>query len=208
MGEKYYSIVREGKKMNVIFWDTETNGLKEYHSVLSISAIKYSFIIDGQNIESNKKEQYERFYFRKPDEKIGEEAIAVNGLTDEVISKRRNGVDYPEHFHNDIIPFRRFCTDTKHFVGHNIYYDKQYINFWLPNIFCTMIANTKIIGLKKANGKSKYPSLEETAKFYGIETDKKELHGSMYDSYITYLIFLKMFENDRVKDKVMSFLGK
>jgi DNA polymerase-3 subunit epsilon len=135
--------------MNVIFWDTETNGLKEYHSVLSISAIKYSFIIEGQNIESNKIEQYERFYFRKPDEKIGEEAIAVNGLTDEVISKRRNGVDYPEHFHNDIMPFRKFCTDTMHFVGHNIYYDKQYINFWLPNMFCTMISNTKIIGLKK-----------------------------------------------------------
>jgi len=78
--------------MNVIFWDTETNGLKEYHSVLSISAIKYSFIIEGLNIESNKIEQYERFYFRKPGEKIGEKAIAINGLTDEVISKRRNGL--------------------------------------------------------------------------------------------------------------------
>jgi len=194
--------------MNVIFWDTETNGLKEYHSVLSISAIKYSFIIKGQNIESNKIDQYERFYFRKPGEEIGEEAIAINGLTDEVIIKRRNGVDYPEHFHNDIMPFRKFCTDTKHFVGHNIYYDKQYVDFWLPNMFCTMIANTKIIGLKKADGKPKYPSLEETAKFYGIETVKKELHGSMYDSYITYQIFCKMLENERVMYKSLAFLNK
>jgi DNA polymerase III subunit epsilon len=194
--------------VDVIFLDTETNGLEEYHSVLSISAIKYSFIIEGQNIESNKIEQYERFYFRKPGERIGKEAIAVNGLTDEVISKRRNGFDYPEHFHNDITSFHEFCADTRHFVGHNIYYDKQYIDFWLPNMFCTMKANIKIVGLKRPDGKPKYPSLIETARFYGIETNKKELHGSMYDSYITYLIFCKMFENDRVKDKVMSFLGK
>jgi len=194
--------------MNVIFWDTETNGLEKHHSVLSISAIKYSFVIDGQNIESNKIDQYERFYFRKPDEKIGEDAIAVNGLTDEVISKRRNGSDYPEHFHNDITPFRMFCSDTRHFVGHNIFYDKQYINFWLPNMFCTMRTNTYIIGLKRENGEPKFPSLEETARFYGVVTNEKELHGSMYDSYITYLIFLKMFENDRVKDKIVSFLGK
>jgi len=110
---------------------------------LIYSNIKYSFIIEGLNIESNKIEQYERFYFRKPGEKIGEKAIVINGLTDEVISKRRNGFDYPEHFHNDITPFRKFCADTRHFVGHNIYYDKQYINFWLPNMFCTMKTNIK-----------------------------------------------------------------
>ena len=194
--------------MNVIFWDTETNGLEKYHSVLSISAIKYSFIIDSNNIESKKIDEYERFYFRKPDEKIGEEAIAVNGLTDEVISKRRNGVDYPEHFYNDITSFRVFCGDTRHFVGHNIFYDKQYIDFWLPNMFCTMRANISIVGLKKKNGKPKFPSLEETAYFYGIETDKKELHGSMYDSFITYQVFNKMLKNEKASKIVHDFLNK
>ena len=117
--------------MNVIFWDTETNGLKKYHSVLSISAIKYSFSIKEENVTSVNVDQYERFYFRKPGEKLGEEAISVNGLTDEVIKKRRNNADYPEQFCNDISDFRLFCSDTRHFVGHNIFYDKQYINFWL-----------------------------------------------------------------------------
>jgi DNA polymerase-3 subunit epsilon len=194
--------------MNVIFWDVETNGLEKYHSVLSISAIKVAFSIEGEKIDSSIIERYERFYFRKPGEEVGKEAIAVNGLTDETIRKHRTGVDYPEHFCNDIEPFRLFCSDTRHFVGHNIFYDKQYINFWLHNVFCTMKENTGIIGLKRRNGKLKFPSLGETAKFYGIEINKNELHGSMYDSYTTYLVFNKMLDNEKAKGKVIGFLRK
>ena len=194
--------------MNVIFWDTETNGLKAYHSVLSISAIKFSLFIEGEKINGNIMERYERFYFRKPGEALGEEAIGVNGLTDEVLRERRKGVEYPENFCDDIESFRLFCSDTRHFVGHNIYYDKQYINFWLPNVFCTMRENTAIIGLRRANGRLKYPSLGETARFYGIETDNDQLHGSMYDSYVTYQVFGKMLGNEKGKIKVRAFLGK
>jgi len=194
--------------MNVVFWDTETNGLMKYHSVLSISAIKCSFIIEDGKINSDIIERYERFYFRKPGEKIGKEAIAVNGLTDAIIKKRRGGADYPENFCDDIDSFRLFCSDTKHFAGHNIFYDKQYINFWLPNTFCTMMSNNKIINLKKSSGGLKFPSLKETAEFYKIEIDKNELHGSMYDSFVTYQIFLKMLEHDKAKDKTLEFLNK
>jgi DNA polymerase-3 subunit epsilon len=194
--------------MNVIFWDTETNGLKECHSVLSISAIKCVFAIDDQNIDSNIVERYERFYFRKAGEKMGEQAVKVNGLTDEIIRNRRNGSGYPENFCDDINSFRLFCGDTRHFVGHNIFYDKKYIDFWLPNMFCTMKSNTGILGLRRSNGKLKYPSLEETAKFYRIETDKNELHGSMYDSYITYQVFLKMLGNEKTCGKIKEFLNK
>jgi DNA polymerase III epsilon subunit-like protein len=196
------------KIMNVIFWDTETNGLKEYHSVLSISAIKCSFVIDGQSIESNIVERYERFYFRKHGEKIGEKAVAINGLTDEIIRKNRSGADYPENFCDDINSFQLFCGNARHFVGHNIFYDKQYIDFRLPNMFCTMKNNTAILGLKRQGGKPKDPSLGETAKFYGIETDKNELHGSMYDSLITYQIFLKMLGNEKTCAKIKEFLYK
>jgi DNA polymerase-3 subunit epsilon len=194
--------------MNVIFWDTETNGLEKYHSVLSISAIKCSFEIGKQKIESNIIERYERFYYRKTGEELGERAIAVNGLTDEIIRKRRNGAGYPENFSSDTNSFRLFCSDTRHYAGHNIFYDKQYIDFWLPNMFCTMKTNIDILRLKKSNGRPKYPSLNETAKFYGIKIDKNELHGSMYDSFITYQVFTKMLENEKAKDKVYAFLNK
>ena len=196
------------KTMNIIFWDTETNGLEKHHSVLSISAIKCSLIIEGEEAKSSIIERYERFYFRKPGEEIGEKAIEVNGLTDEVIAERRGGAEYSDNFCNDIKPFRQFCSDTKHFVGHNIFFDTKYIDFWLSNTFCTMVTNTSIIGLKKRNGKLKFPSLGETAKFYGVELDKDELHGSMYDSFITYQVFLKMIEHDKAKNKVYAFLNK
>jgi DNA polymerase III epsilon subunit-like protein len=64
------------------------------------------------------------------------------------------------------------------------------------------------MGLKKSNGKPKYPSLGETARFYGVETDKTKLHGSMYDSYITYLVFKKMLENEKTRDIVLGFLRR
>ena len=194
--------------MNIIFWDTETNGLEKHHSVLSISALKCFFIVEDQKMSSTIIERYERFYFRKPGEAIGEEAIAVNGLTDDIIASQRNGADYPENFCNDIEPFRLFCGDTRHFVGHNIFYDKQYINFWLPNMFCTMKSNIAILRLKRSNGKIKYPSLAETAKFYGVEANADKLHGSMYDSYIAYQVFVKMLETEKGKSKVNPFLEK
>jgi len=193
--------------MKVIFWDTETNGLEARHSVLSISAIKLSLAIEGEKIDGDIMERYERFYFRKPGEALGEEAVGVNGLTDDVLRERRNGVDYPENFCDDIEPFRLFCSDTRHFVGHNIYYDKQYINFWLPSMFCTMRSNTDIIGLKRANGNPKYPSLREAARFYGVETDDDQLHGSMYDSLVTYRVFCKMLGNEKGEGRVRAFLG-
>jgi len=194
--------------LNVIFWDTETNGLEKTNSVLSISAIKSSFIIDGPSIVSSIVERYERFYFRKSGEALGQKAIKINGLTDEIIKQRRSDAEYPDYFGSDIRAFRLFCEDTKHFVGHNIFYDMQYLNFSLPLIFCTMKANTKIIGLKRKNGQLKFPSLEETAHFYGIELDKNEMHGSMYDSLVTYQIFGKMLEYAKTRELVLGFLKK
>ena len=194
--------------MNVIFWDTETNGLEKTNSVLSISAIKCSFGTEGQRITHSIAERYERFYFRKPGEKLGEDAVKVNGLTDEIIAQHRKNVDYPDHFCNDIEAFRLFCEETWHFVGHNISYDIQYLTFNLPYKLCTMKANTSILGLKRKNGQLKYPTLEETANFYGIKFDSNELHGSMYDSFVTYQIFCKMLENAKTREMVLNFLSR
>ena len=197
-----------GSGLNVIFWDTETNGLENTNSVLSISAIKCSFIIEGQSITSNIVERYERFYFRKPGERLGLDAIKINGLTDEIIKQRRGHAEYPDNFCNDLEAFCLFCEDAQHFVGHNIFFDMQYLDFRLPFIFCTMKANTKIIGLRRKNGQLKYPSLGETANFYGIEIDKNELHSSMNDSFVTYQIFCKMLEHEKSRKIALDFLAR
>ena len=57
--------------MNVIFWDTETNGLEKTNSVLSVSAIKCSFIIKDEGVSSSILERFERYYYRQPGEKPG-----------------------------------------------------------------------------------------------------------------------------------------
>jgi len=193
--------------MNVIFWDTETNGLEKHHSVLSISAVKCVFDIENDKVDSKIIDHYERFYYRKANESIGAKAIDINGLTDDVIKVKRKNATYPEYFCNDITSFKLFCSDTTHFVGHNIFYDKQYINFWLPNMFCTMKSNIKILNLKRQCRKLKFPSLEETAKYYDIKIDENELHNSMYDSYITYQIFCKMIIDENTSKKVTDFLN-
>jgi DNA polymerase-3 subunit epsilon len=194
--------------MNVILWDTETNGLEKHNSVLSISAIKCAYTINGESIGSKIIDRYERFYFRKSGEPLGEEAIDVNGLSDEIIKEKRKGANYPENFCNDISSFQSFCADTRHFVGHNIFYDTQYINFWLTNTFCTMRYNTHILKLKGKSGRRKWPSLEETAKYYGVDIDKNQAHGSMYDSYITYQVLNKMLEHEKAREKVVGFLER
>jgi DNA polymerase III epsilon subunit-like protein len=151
---------------------------------------------------------YERFYFRNPGEQAGTEALEVNGLTDDVIRSKRGDAVYPLHFKDDIESFKSFCRDTRHFAGHNIRYDLQYIDFRLPNIFCTMNENTKIVKARRRNGRLKYPSLSETIRFYGISSDSSMLHGSLYDSMMVYEVFKKMLETAAIKKKVLLFLEK
>ena len=71
---------------NIVFFDVETNG-KVGSSVLSISAIKVNF--NGEIQKWEKVGEYDRFYFRNPGEAINMGAINVNGLTDDVLEKKR-----------------------------------------------------------------------------------------------------------------------
>jgi DNA polymerase III epsilon subunit-like protein len=199
--------LKQGMQKNVIFWDTETNGLYARNSVLSISAIKCGFAIDGDTIQNSIIDTYERFYFRKPGEQPGLEALDVNELTDDVIHAKRADAVYPLHFKDDIESFKSFCDDTRHFAGHNIRYDMQYINFALPNTFCTMNENLKIVKARRGNGRIKYPSLFETIRFYNINSDSSMLHGSLYDSMMVYEVFKKMLETG-AREKVLLFLEK
>jgi DNA polymerase III epsilon subunit-like protein len=197
----------------VIFFDTETNGLQAQDSVLSISALKCVFQCVFQRAFHGTEpsaivEQYERFYYRRQGEPFGAGAVGVNGLTDEVITEKRGAAAYPLYFHEDIAAFRAFCGTACHFAAHNIAFDKQFIPFPLPYMFCTMKENKKAIQLRRRTGALKYPSLRETARFYGIETDTSRLHGSSYDAGLVYAIFQKMLAADITRKKIRAFLNK
>lgn len=190
--------------MKVIIFDTETNGL-ENCSVLSISAIK----IDVDLKLNSYKEigRFNRFYFRNEGEKINAEAVAVNGLTDEEILRRRteSGMKYSKYFEKDR-DFIDFCKGIEHFVAHNISFDRKFIPFDLKTQFCTKESNIDILKIPGKFGKYKWPRLNETAKFYGIELDENRWHGSEYDTEICKKIFVAMLKNEETSEIVREFL--
>ena len=192
---------------NIIFFDVETNG-KIGSSVLSISAIKVNY-----NFEKNewtKVSEYNRFYFRNKGEPIDFGAVNVHGLTDEVISSKRQDIDYPSTFKEDVDAFFLYCQDTDHFVAHNIKFDRSFIPFPLKNQFDTMMENIDIVkaGINPSYGTYKWPKLMECAKFYNVPMNEDQLHESLYDVLITFRVFYKMTKNPFGKPRVEEFLKK
>ena len=192
---------------NIIFFDVETNG-KIGSSVLSISAIKVNY-----NFEKNewtKVSEYNRFYFRNKGEPIDFGAVNVHGLTDEVISSKRQDIDYPSTFKEDVDAFFLYCQDTDYFVAHNIKFDRSFIPFPLKNQFDTMMENVDIVkaGINPSYGTYKWPKLMECAEFYNVPMIEEQLHESLYDVLITFRVFYKMTKNPFGKPRVEKFLLK
>ena len=191
-------------KTKVIVLDTETNGLSPAYSVLSCSMLKYE--IDPATYEISELGRFCRYYF--PVENYEPKAIEKNGLTAEVIAAKRQEIVagkrqdawYAEHFVEET-ELALFCDDVIRYIGHNIEFDAQFIPLLQNKIrFCTMKTNTDIVGIEiKKTPKTyfKYPTLEETALFYGIETDASRYHTSDYDAEITARIFIKMLQRAR-----------
>lgn len=192
-------------KRNFIVFDTETNGMKN-SAVLSISAIKLQYDFDDKKLI--KIDEYDRYYYRNAGERINYGALKVHGLTDEVISEKRRGNDYPRYFVEDISSFLEFCKDTDHYIAHNISFDRSFIPFVLKHEFCTMLENVDIVKIKKANGNYKWPKLNELATYYKVPFDEGKLHGSLYDTTILGRIVYRMFGTEAGRSKLERFLRK
>ena len=187
----------------IIIFDLETNGIRDC-SVLSISAIKLE--VDIENLNVCEIGKFDRYYYRNPGEKINFGAIRVNGLTDENISILRKDKNYSKYFEEDY-DFEDFCDGVKHFVAHNISFDSQFLNIPYMRKFCTMNENVENLKIKGKYGKYKWPKLNETAKYYGIEVDELSTHRSDYDTYLCKEIFVKMLKDNNYNRKILEFLS-
>lgn len=187
----------------IIVFDLETNGIKDC-SVLSISAIKLE--VDITNLSVREIGKFDRYYYRNPGEKINFGAIRVNGLTDENISILRKDRNYSKYFEEDY-DFEDFCDGVKHFVAHNISFDSQFLNIPYMRKFCTMNENVENLKIEGKYGKYKWPKLNETAKYYGIEVDELSTHRSDYDTYLCKEIFVKMLKDNNYNSKILEFLS-
>lgn len=176
------------EQSTVTIFDLETNGFKG-SSVLSISAleIKYLEKMDKFGIIN----VYSRFYFPNEGENYKDEALKIHGLNESKINELREDLSYPSYFNNDIDSFLSFSKNSKIFVAHNIKFDISFIPFLNKEIelFCTMENNTFI------NKSGKWPTLEQTAKYYEIKLERKMLHASNYDVYLCFEIFNSMYLN-------------
>lgn len=189
----------------LIIFDTETNGLTIECSVLSISAIKVFYDLDKKIFLKDFK-TYDRYYYVKDGEEENKDAIFVNGLTREEITRRRNGADYSKFFYDDIESFKEFCKETRHFIAHNIKFDLKYIEKYIdvPNTFDTMAVNRYIMKLPSSYG-YKNPRLSEAAEFYNIDVSPYSFHSSLDDVKVTAKIFRKMCKN--YEKNAMLFLN-
>jgi len=178
-------------------FDTETNGFADC-SVLSISFI----ICKGNDILKEET----RYYFPK-EKHYNKHAIAVNGLSENIIKENRNNCSYPLYFVDD----KDWLIDTmeaysvSNLVAHNISFDMKFlpaeiiekIQQNVYSTYCTMKNNSKFVGIKKGN-KYKYPSLGEACKAYGIEFSNSEAHSSYYDTLKAYELFDKTRKKGRL----------
>lgn len=175
-------------KRELIIFDFETNGFNGT-SVLSLSAIK------AQVLEDKLEEigRFDRFYFRTPGEAENLSALQINNLYTKNIERFREGVDYPEHYIDDIASFVEFCGDADHFVAHNFSFDKDFVGFETLISFCTFLE------ARKMNIGKNY-KLSDLARYYGIEVEMENLHSSMYDVEILFEILNKMYlaENENL----------
>jgi len=191
--DKFLNVKR---KTRIIVFDVETNGLYNECSVLACSAIKY--VIDPNTYEMTEIGRFDRYYY--PMEQFNPQAIAVNGLTREVITEKRGEAAYPEYFCIDS-DFETFCSDTKRFIAHNISFDMQFVQIiGNKKKLCTMKTNMDIVAVEFMKWKNewKWPKLSETAVHYGISFNESDLHNSMADTEITAKIFIKMLETARI----------
>jgi DNA polymerase-3 subunit epsilon len=143
-------------------------------------------------------ERFDRYYY--PVERFDPSAIAVNGLTGEIITARRGEATYPKYFTEDP-SFEQFCSGVRRFVAHNLSFDTQFIPFiGDKKKFCTMITNMDIVAVDflKWRNQWKWPKLSETAVHYGISFSENDLHGSMKDTEITAEIFRRMLQAARL----------
>lgn len=178
--------------MRVTVIDFETNGFQG-SEVLSFS---YAHHDNDWTPTFNES----RYYY--PRGEYNEKAIAVNGLTEEKITKLRGDADYPRHYDEDVEFIASVLERTDVIVAHNIAFDYSFLpHEVIPKncqVFCTMKANTKYF--------DKNPKLKEAAEYYGIEVAEESLHGSAYDVELCLAIYNAMKEED--KEPNDDFLSK
>lgn len=182
--------------MRILVFDTETSGLDPQWNV--ILQLSYQ-IVDSDSWATIKTVNH---YFPWPENKarVTQEAINVNGLTEEVLAAKQ--------LSNRKTALEEFVADKDScdlLVAHNLDFDKKFIiascreegvkfasSGWLQS-YDTMKRTTSYCQIPKAWGNGyKWPKLTELADCLGIDYSQISLHDSSGDVELTKQCFKKL----------------
>ena len=182
--------------MRILIFDTETSGLDPQWNV--ILQLSYQIV----NSDSWATLKTVNHYFSWPEDKarVTQEAIAVNGLTEEVLSGKQ--------LSNRKTAFEEFVADKDScdlLVAHNLEFDKKFIiascreegvkyaNSGWGQSYDTMKRMTSFCQIPKDWGSGyKWPKLPELADCLGIDYSHITLHDSSGDVELTKQCFKKI----------------
>ena len=182
--------------MRILIFDTETSGLDPQWNV--ILQLSYQIV----NSDSWATLKTVNHYFSWPEDKarVTQEAIAVNGLTEEVLSGKQ--------LSNRKTAFEEFVADKDScdlLVAHNLEFDKKFIiascreegvkyaNSGWGQSYDTMKRMTSYCQIPKDWGSGyKWPKLPELADCLGIEYSHITIHDSTGDVELTKQCFKKI----------------
>lgn len=179
--------------MRILVFDTETSGLNPQWNV--ILQLSYQ-IVDSDSWATQKTVNH---FFSWPENKarVTQEAINVNGLTEEVLNTKR--------LSNRKTALEEFIADKDScdlLVAHNLEFDKKFIiaacreenvkyasSGWSKS-YDTMKRTTSYCQIPKDWGSGyKWPKLTELADCLGIDYSQIALHDSSGDVELTKLCF-------------------
>lgn len=189
--------------MDILIFDTETSGLSPYSNV--ILQLSYQ-IVDSDSWIIQKKVNH---YFPWPTNKrkVSQEAIVVNGLTEEFLNSKQ--LSDRKAALEEFVADKESCDLV---VAHNLEFDKEFIiascqeegvkyanSGWSPS-YDTMKKTTNYCQIPKDSGYGyKWPKLTELAECLGVKYYDIPLHDSSGDVELTKRCLRELISMDVCK---------
>lgn len=178
-------MIGEGSIENLLFFDTETSHMNGYACSFGfILTDIYGNIIEKEYIEIN------------PGIKMDPEAVAVHGITDEMVSGSQRFVDIRERIEDlvnksDILIAFNSIYDIGVLIREYqrlgvIIPDKMLYHMDIMPMLALVVQTYDKNGKKKRN-----PKLSEAAQILGVKTEENALHNALYDTEIMKEVFFK-----------------
>lgn len=198
--------------MKMIFFDTETTGLKPGH------ICQLSYILVDTNVKPNKTIGKNIFFTVDYVEPSAED---VHGFSVEILRELSGG----RAFQDSLESFSEDFKTADIFIGHNVNFDIKFFthemlslgeSFNPKHIFCTMNYYKSICKIINYNGNYKNPRLEEVVKFLNITSSQissltqklfqgdGNFHDARFDTTATYLIVTEGIKKGYIPPKYFS----